>query len=346
MSTIDTPQLTIDGRAIVNNYRTLCQQAKTQCGAVIKAQMYGTKSFESLQKLVGEGCKDFFVATAQEAEDRLDLPADARVYVFNSGPPTSRGVKIINSLMEASRAASIDAIHIDTGMNRFGLSPDDVAQLDVSKIKENCLILTQFVESEVPDSIVTLRQINLYRSCVASIRSRLPAGRSIRTSIANSAGIFVPGAQSDLPRPGYALYGGNPTPWTQNPMNAVVKLEAPIAQVRRLKSGDRVGYLGTWQAETECWAATVPIGYADGWLRSGSNQVIVEYQQNLMASVGRISMDSMVINTGNIEPKVGDRVVLISDHPELSIDSVASRAGTIGYEMLTSLGNRYQRRYC
>ena len=342
------PTLTVDCQAIVENYCQLQAVADKRCGAVVKASLYGTQAFSAVTGMAAAGCRDFFVATASEADElyrHVALPQRQRLYVFNSDPQPCAGTRVINTAAEAQQADYIQALHIDTGMNRFGISPTDLSHIDTSKLTDDCLILTHLVESEVPGSATTQQQISDYHAAVALLQDRTPNHINLRTSIANSAGLFVPGADSQVARPGYALYGGNPTPWTDNPMKPVVTLTAPIAQVRYLTAGARVGYNGTWTAPKDCWVATVGVGYADGWLRSGSGQAMAEYRGQLVPSVGRISMDSMVILTGDTQPEVGDTVTLLGDSPSLSVDAVASRAGTIGYEVLTSLGNRFQRRY-
>lgn len=342
------PILTIETEAIVDNYRLLQRQAGGACGAVVKASLYGTKAYAAVTGMVSAGCQDFFVATATEADElqrHVTLGRQHRIYVFNSDPRPSAGLPIINTLHEAQQAKQIHALHIDTGMNRFGIALADLSHIDVRKLADGCLVLTHFIESEVPGSATTAQQINDYRSAVVSLQNRLPNGVSLRTSLANSAGLFIKGASSQVARPGYALYGGNPTPWTDNPMASVVTLTAHIAQVRQLTAGARVGYNGTWAAPADGWAATIGVGYADGWLRSASGSAQVEYRGQSVPCVGRISMDSMVIFTGDVEPKVGELVTLIGKNPPITVDAVAKRAGTIGYEVLTSLGNRFHRRY-
>ena len=343
-----TPTLTIDCQAIVQNYCQLQSAANKRCGAVVKASLYGTKAYSAVAGLSAAGCRDFFVATAAEADElyrHTPLTKGQRLYVFNSDPRPCVGTPIVNTVAEAQQIDQIEALHIDTGMNRFGIALPDLSHINTSKLSDNCLVLTHFVESEVPGSAITQQQIDNYHAAVALLRQRTPSHINLRTSIANSAGLFVPGAASQVARPGYALYGGNPTPWTDNPMKPVVTLTAPIAQARHLKAGERVGYNGTWTAPQDCWIATIGVGYADGWLRSASGQAMVEYRGQLLPCVGRISMDSMVILTEDHQPEIGETVTLLGDNPLLSVDAVASRAGTIGYEVLTSLGNRFQRRY-
>ncbi|HEY8580304.1 MAG TPA: alanine racemase C-terminal domain-containing protein, partial [Beijerinckiaceae bacterium] len=202
-----------------------------------------------------------------------------------------------------------------------------------------------FVSSEIADDPLNARQIAAF----AAVRPRFPQARA---SLANSSGCFLPQAPyGDLVRPGYALYGGNPTPGAPNPMRAVVRLEAPLLQVREVAGAASVGYNATWAAPGPRRLATIGVGYADGLLRSASGSHGAAGGEAIVAGlrcpiVGRISMDLTVLDVTDVpaaEAREGALATLLSD--EITIDDLAARAGTIGYEILTSLGRRYARAY-
>jgi alanine racemase len=181
---------------------------------------------------------------------------------------------------------------------------------------------------------------------LAAARALLPKGnRDVAASFANSSGIFLgPDFASDLARPGCALYGINPTPGSPNPMQQVVTLTAPVLQTRRIAAGTSVGYGASWVAERPSRVATVAAGYADGYLRSLSGKAIASFQGRPVPLIGRVSMDLLTFDvTDHPELQAGDRLVLIGEG--CTPDDLAERAGTIGYEILTSLGARYRRCY-
>ena len=178
----------------------------------------------------------------------------------------------------------------------------------------------------------------------AAICARLPAG--VPRSVANSSGMFLgPAFASDLARPGCALYGINPTPGRPNPMRQAVRLDAPVLQVREIAPGDTVGYGATWTAERPSRVATVAAGYADGYLRALSGRAFGVLAGQSVPLIGRVSMDLIAFDvTDAPDTARGAAITLIGpDGP--TPDDVAARAGTIGYEILTSLGGRYRREY-
>jgi alanine racemase len=194
---------------------------------------------------------------------------------------------------------------------------------------------------------VTACQIEAF----AALRRALPG---VPASLANSSGIFVPGTQHDLVRPGYALYGGNPTPDRPNPMRPVVRLEGRVIQLRAITASETVGYNGTWTAPGPRRIATISVGYADGYPRAASatdGKAHAPAGEAIVAGIrcpfaGRVSMDLITLDVTAVPQGAvnrGDPVTLIGD--EIDVDEVGRRAGTIGYEILTGLGNRYARTY-
>jgi alanine racemase len=363
-------RLTIDLGALAANWRFLRDRAQgAECAAVIKADAYGIGLEPAALALADAGCRTFFVAHLSEAARARETLPEATIYVLNGLPPGTASAyarsnlrPILGSREEIEEWAAFcrahgsrlpAALHVDTGMNRLGLRPDEALALkDDTRLSafEPTLLMSHFVSSEIPDDLVNARQVAAFQA----VRDAFPG---IPASLCNSSGILLGGRPHfDLVRPGYALYGGNPTPDRQNPMQPVVRLEARIIQVREAKEGETVGYNGQWTARGPRRLATLSIGYADGYPRSASateaklasgmpaGEAIVAGRHCPFA--GRVSMDLLSIDVTDVPEgaaKRGEFATLIGD--DLTLDEVGARAGTIGYEILTSLGRRYARSY-
>jgi len=358
-------RLTIDLSALQANWRLLGQQAlPVDCAAVVKADGYGCGIEQVSAALTKAGCKTFFVADLSEARRVRAISPEAVIYVLDgvlpgSGPAFAEvyARPVLGSLVELAEwdrfVASENwrggaAIHVDTGMNRLGMSAEEVIALAPRMQKENhgfTLLMSHLACAETPDHPLNDRQIRLFREIRVQFRG-LPA------SLANSSGIFLgDSAHCDLVRPGAALYGVNPTPGRANPMQPVVNLEGRIIQVRSIAKGGTVGYGAAWAAKRPSRIAMVAVGYADGYPRAASaangspgGQAIVAGQRCPLA--GRISMDLLAIDVTDVPESAvhrGDFATLIGG--DLGVDEVAAFAGTIGYEVLTRLGHRYHRVY-
>ncbi len=360
--------LHIDLDALAANWRALRDSAGgAETAAVVKANAYGTGIEQAVPALLRAGCRTFFVAHLSEAIRARSVAPDAAIYVLNglltgTGPtyvahdlrPVLGSQDEIEEWAAFSRAQGSRlraAIHVDTGMNRLGLTVSEGLELggrDVLRDFEPALLMSHFVGAEESDNPLNGRQINAFQA----VRQALPG---IPASLANSSGIYL--AQKphfDLVRPGYALYGGNPTPDSANPMRPVVGLEGRIVQLRWVEEDQTVGYNGRWTATSRRRIATVSVGYADGYPRSASARG--HSGETLLAGMalvdgrpcpfaGTVSMDLITIDVTEVAAQVkrGDSVTLIGG--DLTVDEVGRRAGTIGYEILTNLGARYARTY-
>jgi alanine racemase len=358
--------LTVDLDALVANWRKLEKTAvPAECAGVIKADAYGCGTGPVAAALAAAGCKTFFVATLSEARAaRAALPEQAALYVLNgffqnSGEDYAKYncrpvIGDLNELAEwdvfcrRSGWSGGAAIHIDTGMNRLGLSVA-AAQGIIPRINAGdhgiTLVMSHLVSAEQLNSPVNARQLAAFRT-IASEFTGVPG------SLANSSGIFL-GApfQFDLVRPGAALYGINPTPEADNPMQQVAELKARIVQVREVERGDTVGYGGVWTARRPTRIAIISAGYADGYFRAASSNdgtrgadVVIAGKRCPIA--GRVSMDLMAADITELPPKTvrrGHWATLLGEG--ISVDELAHHFGTIGYEVLTSLGRRYARVY-
>ncbi len=358
--------LTVDLDAIVANWRKLEKTAvPAECAGVIKANAYGCGVEPVARALAAAGCKTFFVATLDEARAaRAALPSAASIYVLdgffqNSGEAYAEidckpVIGDLNELAEwdvfcrRSGWSGGAAIHIDTGMHRLGLTIVEAQGL-IPRINAGdhgiTLLMSHLVSAEQLNNPVNARQLTAFRE-IASLFSGVPA------SLSNSSGIFLGGAfQFDVVRPGAALYGVNPTPEADNPMQPVVELKARIVQIRNIERGETVGYGGTWTARRPTRLAIVAVGYADGYFRAASANDGTRGAEVMVAGTrcpvaGRISMDLMAVDITDLPPNAarrGHMVTLIGEG--ITVDELAHHFGTIGYEVLTSLGSRYARIY-
>jgi len=357
--------LTIDLDAIVANWRKLeSQGVPAECSAVVKANAYGCGTEPVVRALAAAGCKTFFVATLDEARAARAASKSATIYVlsgcFQNCGETFAELNCQPVIGDLNELAEWDifcrrsgwsggaAIHIDTGMNRLGLTPQDAHGI-VPRIHAGdhgiTLVMSHLACAENPQHPLNARQLASFPE-IAQQFTGVPA------SLANSSGCFLgPQFQFDLLRPGAALYGVNPTPDADNPMRPVVDLKTRIIQVREVERGDTVGYGATWTARRPTRLAIVSTGYADGYFRAAgstdgtrSADVIVAGRRCPIA--GRISMDLIAIDITDLPEKAvrrGHMVTLLGDG--ITVDELGHHFGTIGYEVLTSLGHRYARVY-
>jgi alanine racemase len=354
--------LTIDLDAIGDNWRTLKEKAgRAECAAVVKADAYGLGARKVAPALYLAGCRHFFVAHLTEAiELRPALAADAVIYVLHGAHPgaemecvTHGLVPVLNSLPQLAAwrrlAERLDRVlpailQIDTGMARLGLSADELERLATDRAAltgiELKVIMSHLVSAEDQANAVNRAQLERFRAALA----RLPAAKA---SLANSSGIFLgPDYHFDLVRPGAALYGVAPVAGQANPLRAVIRLQGKVLQTRTIEPGTPVGYSHTWTARRWSRIATVAVGYADGYLRSLSNRGEARFEGIRLPIVGNVSMDTITIDVSDVpEGRMGEGSLIDLADPLHGIDEIASRAGTIGYEILTSLGSRYSRAY-
>ncbi len=357
--------LTVDLDALAANWRMLRDrmggpEAGGACAAVVKADGYGLGAVPVARRLAAEGCTTFFVAHAEEGVELRQAVPEAEVFVLNGllpgTAPLYRRNRLAPCLNDPGQAGAWlefcadagplpAALHIDTGMTRLGLDAEDLDALDLGALGAlpGLVVMSHLACADELGHPLNRRQ----QAAFAAVRPRFPAARA---SLANSSGLFLDDEfRFDLGRPGYALYGGNPTPSAGiNPMQPVVRLQAPVLQVREIRERRTVGYGATAETAPSAWIATLAAGYADGYLRAMSNRGVVFIDGRACPVTGRVSMDLLTVDVteavqaGN-EIRRGALADLIDTRH--TIDDVAGHAGTIGYEILTSLGSRYRRRY-
>ncbi len=354
--------LTIDLDAVRANWQLLKERlgGRAECAGVVKANGYGLGAEKVAAALFAAGCRVFFVAHVDEALRLRAVLPDAEIHVLNGLMPGCAPEYAENRLLPVlNDLGSIDAwreyciarnhpfpadIHIDTGMSRLGLPPAEVAVLANEPHRLDGIAVSSLIShlacADEPNHPLNREQLADYRAALAV----LPTARR---SLANSSGIFLGGDfHFDLARPGIALYGGNPTPGQPNPMTQVVRLQGKILQVRDVDTPRTVGYGATHKVTCPTRIATLAVGYADGFLRSLGNSGYGYIGDVRVPIVGRVSMDLITFDVSSVhqsQSAPGCMVDLIG--PNNPVDAVAEAAGTIGYEILTSLGGRYHRFY-
>lgn len=361
-----TGVVTIDLSQIRDNWRALAKRvAPAGCAAVVKADAYGLGAARVIPALYQAGCRNFFVATANEAKTALSLAPGATVYVLDGALPGSEaelaalGARPVMTSIGEARAwaelatgeapAPAAALHVDTGLNRLGMNE---AQLDtligdealLSRL-DIALIMSHLACADDAQHPMNREQLDTFKR----LRAKLPKARA---SLAASDGLMLGKPYHfDLVRPGYAIYGGQATAQRVCPVQPVVRVSARILQVQDIPAGARIGYSATYKASSARRIATIAAGYADGVFRhasapNGEVGGAVSIRGALAPIVGRVSMDLITVDItdiGDPAPERGEFVDLIG--PDLPLEAVGLGARTIGYEVLTRLGTRFYRHY-
>lgn len=338
-------RLSLDGSALVENWRNLAALSgpHAACGAAIKADGYGLGACEVVTHLASAGCKDFFAANWQEAHELAPYLVGASLTVLNGILPedmpfaiASTAKPMLNSpeQVELWRGTGLPCdIMIDSGMNRLGINLDDVPGINWDGL--NIDVLSSHLASADEDVVQNSDQLAAFESVFDVVPHK-------RKSLANSAGIALGSDYAfDLTRPGLAIYGGIPRQQLTGLINPVATIEAQVLQVRSLNAGDKIGYNATRITDRPLRAAVIAIGYADGYLRGYSNAGIFYSNSSALPVLGRVSMDLVILDiSGASDLSEGDWVQLPLDLPTLSRQSGLSQ-----YEILTGLGQRYQRNW-
>ncbi|NVK35345.1 MAG: alanine racemase [Rhodobacteraceae bacterium] len=360
-------RLTIDLDAIASNWLFLKNTLKsgTECAATIKADGYGTGAVLVAQRLWQEGCKTFCVALPEEGlAVRAALP-DATIYIlgglFTGAAEVYEQANLRPALISledltewAGYCSNVGrklpaAIHIDSGMSRTGLSPEDfataMADSTLAGAFEPCLLMTHLACGSEPDHPMNKAQL-------AAFHAATDAYAHIPRSMSNSAGVFLgEDYHFDLARPGISLYGGKAVDTVPNPMAPVVKVEARIMMVRDVAKGSAIGYAAAATAKQDLKVAVVAAGYADGMHRRAGSTDEREgafgwVSGHKVPLIGRISMDMMAIDVTNVPESIAKRGAFVEIlGPNVAASDVAAYAETIDYEYLTGLGKRYHRFY-
>ena len=352
-------RLTVRLGAIAANYRTYRRLAGPKAvAAVVKADAYGLGAGRVVPALAEAGCDSFFVARLEEAIALRALQPRARIFLLDGAPAdavpalmTHRLTPVLNSLAQIaawsaaaqSSHAALDAVvHVDTGMNRLGLPREELSILAAESAKRLAglnlvLVMSHLACADQPSNPMNAQQLARFREALAM----LPAAPA---SLAASHGAMLgPDYHFDLVRPGVALYGANPqgpegtAAATPNLMQTAALLTARVLQLRRIDSGESVGYAATYRPKRPTMLATIALGYADGYPRALSNTGRCAIGGLRAPIVGRVSMDLITLDVTDLPtpPAIGDEVELLGEN--LSLGELAQTAGTNEYEILTRL---------
>ena len=334
-------RLTIDLSALQANWRWLQERAGVPAGAAIKADGYGLGARRAMDALLAAGCRDFFVSTWAEAAELGEIPANSSLLVLHGVGPDDVGAALesrartcLNSVEQVTRWREIAPDHlcdvmVDTGMNRLGLRAEEIGLLDGLAIDT----LHSHLACADEDHALNAVQLERFRAVASAVPAK-------RYSFANSAGICLGRDYSfDLVRPGLALYGGVPRTEAEGHIRQVARVEAQIVQRRIIRAGETCGYGATFTATADTEAAILNVGYADGYLRGFSSRGAAFAGEYALPVLGRVSMDLIAIDVDAAkELSEGDWVELDYDLP-----SASKQSGLSQYELLTTLGSRFER---
>jgi alanine racemase len=309
-------------------------------GAAVKANGYGLGASDVVEALSAAGCRDFFVSSWWEAEQILTDDDVSLAVLHGVGPDdlaaalASKARPVLNTDRQVARwkqaaPGRIADVMIDTGINRLGLTADEASVLDGLPIHT---LHSHFACAD-EDHPLNQLQIERFKAAAATIRAQ-------RYSLANSAGILLGRSASfDLVRPGLALYGGIPTEKGRGHIRQVASVHAQVVQRRTIRAGDSSGYGATFVAERDTEAAVINIGYADGYWRGFSSKGAALIGEQLLPVIGRVSMDLVVLDCSSA-PEVTEGTWVEVD---FELSQAAAQSGQSQYELLTGLGDRYER---
>jgi len=337
-------RLRLDREALAGNWRALDRlSGKARAGSAVKADAYGVGVANVVPVLREAGCRTFYVAHWSEVGDLLQHAPASEVVVLH-GPSSTEDVNyaratgvrpVINSLHQArlwlDDGDGVCDLMVDTGINRLGLDPANIGDPLIARLQVETLM--SHLASADEDTPQNERQRRLFEEVAPQVNHR-------RRSLANSAGIALgPAYAFDFTRPGLSLYGGVPRRELADEIRQVAHPQAAVLQLRDLSPGDCVGYGATFTADRPMRVATVSLGYADGFLRCWAGRGALRLGEALLPLLGRVSMDMVVVD-GSAAPGLceGDWLDVPYHLPQ-----AAERCGLSQYELLTTLGRRFQR---
>ncbi len=336
-------RLSIDLGELRANWRALNALTSTETAAVVKADAYGLGIDPAAKALAEEGARTFFVALTEEgAELRRVLGDGPTINVFSGHMEGDTALlrdaqltPMLNSIDQMLRHVEAlpghaFGVQLDTGMNRLGMEPDEWAALRHVALSQNpTLLMSHLACADEPDHTMNAQQLQVFQE--------MTEGTGVPRSLAATGGILLgPDYHFDMTRPGIGLYGGLPFAEART----VVTLDIPVIQIREVAAGETVGYGNNWTAQAPARIATIAAGYADGLIRAMGPDGFVWAGDSRCKIVGRVSMDMIGVDISGVEGEP-DSVQMLGDRQ--SVDTLADAAGTIGYEILTSLGARYDR---
>ncbi|TIX50070.1 alanine racemase [Alteraurantiacibacter aquimixticola] len=339
-----TLRLRIDREALADNWRALARlSGKAKAGAAVKADAYGIGIDHAVPTLRNAGCEIFFVAHWGEVTALLPhVPAGQVAVLHGVGSAqeaqyarATGAIPVIDSLKQAAlwQESGGGRCHlmVDTGINRLGIAPSEAGDPAVAALEVD--VLMSHLASADEDVLLNALQLERFSEVAPLISHKA-------LSLANSAGIALGSDYAfDLTRPGLALYGGIPRPELEGVIRQVAFPEAAVIQRRRISAGDSVGYNALFTATREMEVATVSIGYADGFLRSRGPGTMLHFEGHPLPVIGRVSMDMIVVDCSTCETlREGDFLAI-----PFALPQVSAASGLSQYELLTTLGSRFDR---
>ncbi|MBT9382488.1 alanine racemase [Pseudooceanicola sp. CBS1P-1] len=345
---MSTAFLSIDLDAIAANWRALDQASSdtVETAAVVKANAYGLGVARVATRLAAEGARRFFVAAAEEGVNLRralgpgpeinilsgHMEGDTKLIAEAQLTPMINSADQLVRQLESLPGAPF-GVQLDTGMNRLGMEPAEWAALrDIALAQNPTLIMSHLACADEPDHPMNPHQLRIFKE--------MTAGTAVPLSLSATGGILLgPEYHFNVTRPGIGLYGGRPFEQAAT----VVRLDLPVIQLREIDAGETVGYGNAWTAERPSLIATLAAGYADGIHRAIARDTVLWAGEYAVPLIGRISMDLITVDVTDLPVEVPSALTLLGD--QQGIDVLADTAGTIGYEFLTDLGNRYKRSY-
>lgn len=324
-------------------------------GAAVKANAYGIGAEKVIHRLNRLGCENFFVAHLDEALQARSY-TDSNIYYLH-GPSSEeeckeinghRIIPVLNSLQQVSlynnfakkQEQQLECVlHFDTGMNRLGIDISEIDKCDLTNLNIK-YVMSHLACADEPSHTLNQQQLNTF----LKLTDNFPG---CKFSLANSSGIFLGSDYHfQLVRPGCALYGINPTPTQPNPMQVVVSVYGKIIQKKILTSDSWIGYGASVKLKKHSKLFIVEYGYADGYIRALSNKAFCYAGGMKLPIVGRVSMDLLIIDASALTEREFHNLEFVElIGKNITLESLADQAGTIGYEIFTSLSRRFARRY-
>lgn len=336
-------RLTCDKAALRSNWRWLQDRAGVEAGAAVKANGYGLGAKDVVTALAEAGCRAFFVSTWAEAAELGEVPAGCALVILHGVGPddvpaalAAPARPVLNTMEQVARWREIAPgrecdVMVDTGMNRLGLTPEEVGCVEGLVIDT----LMSHLACADEDNAMNAVQRERFREAAESISAK-------RYSLANSAGICLGREYSfDLVRPGLSLYGGVPRAEAAGHIAQVARIEAQVVQRRTIRAGESCGYGATFVASTDTRVAILNLGYADGYWRGFSSRGRAFAGDTAVPVIGRVSMDLIAVDcTAAPDVREGDWLQIDYDLPK-----AAEQSGLSQYELLTGLGHRFERQW-
>jgi alanine racemase len=356
----------IDLEAIRGNVRVL-KPAGAELMAVVKANGYGHGDVPVARAAIEAGASWLGVALVEEGIRLREAGIDAPILLLSEFPkdsekdllasdltPTVYSAEKAAALADAGRSTGREVrvhLKVDTGMHRVGIAPGPALELARS-LRDDGIVIdgvwTHLARSEELGISTTDEQLERFRRFLDDLEAERIRPR-YRHAANSGAAISRPDAHLDLVRVGIAMYGIVPGPDLagMKDLRPAMSLRSRVGHVQRLGAGEAISYGHTYRLDRDSTIATVPIGYADGYLRSLSNRGRVLIRGKRYGVAGIVTMDQLMVDLGDDPVEIGDEVVLFGREggEEIRAEEVAGWAGTIGYEIVCAVSERVPREY-